>query len=105
MELRTKIVFLLDDGTVRPVEQHRYALLVGRKAKAPDLAGQRLRVADLYIAEAPSKVLNETYSVLYFDRDGWAFLDAAAAPYRGDAADAFWTPTADERAKIRSSLS
>lgn len=112
----THIFFLSDDGAIEPIAQHDYADVVTGKCRMPRYALRRIRVADWYAGEGADEpvVLNETYSVLYFDESGSARPSADPAlirenkslhvgmgtdPYDQErrSADETWTPTRSER--------
>ena len=69
-------VFLrLSDGLIRLLPHKSYTALVQKRTKLPEYAGQKLRVAILYVAlkdNAPVRVVNEAYSFLFFDKKGYA---------------------------------
>ena len=124
-------VFRTRDGLTRLFPHQSFIALVQKRTKLPEYAGQKLRVAILYVAledNAPVRVVNETYSFLYFDKQGYAdphhgrfsaqdnnrFYDAAVnsaysnidydphvIEVRQTIGDEFsWLPTDDERIKM-----
>ena len=101
-------VFLLDEGSeVHAVSHALYVALARGQASAPSLAGQTLRLADWYVrlkGGAPDKVVNETYSRLRFDAQGWVDRAAVPTPQIAPVAqDADW-PTLAERARMHALL-
>ena len=98
-------VFLLDEGgNVHPVPHALYVALARGQASAPSLAGQALRLADWYVRlknGEPDTVVNETYSRLRFDAQGW--VDRAAMPAAPGVQDAGY-PTLAERERMRALL-
>jgi hypothetical protein len=98
-------VFLLDDaGKVHPVPHALYVALARGQASALSLAGQALRLADWFVrlkGGEPDTVVNETYSRLRFDAQGWVNRAAmAAAPVVPDAD----SPTLAERERMHALL-
>ena len=98
-------VFLLDEaGDVHPVPHALYVALARGQASAPSLAGQTLRLADWYVrlkGGAPDTVVNEAYSRLRFDAQGWVDRAAmATVPVVPDAD----TPTVAERERMHALL-
>ena len=98
-------VFLLDQsGDVHPVPHALYVPLARGEASAPSLAGQTLRLADWYVRlknGEPDTVVNETYSRLRFDAQGWVHRDAM--PATPVLQDTHW-PTLSERERMRALL-
>jgi hypothetical protein len=69
------VLFMLDDGQIKYIAPVAYVALVRGEVSMPEYAGQRMRVADLYVAlheGSASEIDNETYSYLYFDERGHA---------------------------------
>jgi hypothetical protein len=98
-------VFLLDEGgDVHPVPHALYVALARGQASAPSLAGRTLRLADWYVrlkGGDPDTIVNETYSRLRFDAQGW--VDRAAMPAVPVVQDAD-APTLAERERIHALL-
>jgi hypothetical protein len=98
-------VFLLDEGgDVHPVPHALYVALARGQASAPSLAGQTLRLADWTVrlkGGEPDTVVNETYSRLRFDAQGW--VDRAAVPAAPVVRDAD-APTLAERDRMHALL-
>jgi hypothetical protein len=98
-------VFLLDEGgDVRPIPHALYVALARGQASAPSLAGQTLRLADWYVrlkGGEPDTVVNETYSRLRFDAQGWVERAAMPAAPVGQDADG---PTRAERERLNALL-
>lgn len=70
---KTIIFFLSSSEDVRQIDQDEYVRLVRGEQAAPAYAGQRIRVADWYVALRNGRfaeVENETYSFLSFDCTG-----------------------------------
>ena len=69
-------VFLrISDGQIRLFPHQSFIALVQKRIKLPEYAGQKLRLAILYVAfedNFPVRVVNEAYSFLYFDKKGYA---------------------------------
>ncbi len=101
-------VFLLDEGgDVHALAHALYVALARGQASAPSLAGQTLRLADWYVRlkdGEPDTVVNETYSRVRFDAQGW--VDRAAVPTTQATPatqDADW-PTLAERERMHALL-
>ena len=98
-------VFLLDEcGDVHPVPHGLYVALARGEASAPSLADQTLRLADWYVHlknGEPDTVVNETYSRLRFDAQGW--VNRATMPATPVLQDTNW-PTLAERERMRALL-
>lgn len=75
-------VFLLDEaGAVHPIPHRLYVALVRDRAAAPQFAGKTLRLAEWYVRlerGTPDTVVNETWGLLAFDREGR--IDWSATP-------------------------
>ena len=101
----TSYVFLLDGaGNVHPLPHALYVALARGQASAPSLAGQTLRMADWFVrlnGGKPDTVVNETYSRLRFDAQGW--VDRAAMAAEPAVADAD-SPTLAERERMHALL-
>ena len=81
-----------------------YVALAGGQASAEALAGQTLRLADWYVRlknGEPDTVVNETYSRLRFDAQGW--VDRAAMPATPVVQGTDY-PTLAERERMRALL-
>ncbi len=93
-------VFLLDEGgDVHPVPHALYVALARGQASEPSLAARTLRLADWYVrleGGEPDTVVNETYSRLRLDAQGWVDLAATPATAAPDAD----SPTLAERERI-----
>ena len=98
-------VFLLDEcGDVHPVPHGLYVALARGETSAPSLAGQTLRLADWYVHlknGEPDTVVNETYSRLRFDAQGW--VNRATMPATPVLQNTNW-PTLAERERMRALL-
>ena len=125
------VFFRTSDGLTRLLPHKSFIALVQKRIKLPEYAGQKLRLAILYVAfedNFPVRVVNESYSFLYFDKKGYAdphhgrfliednnrFYDAAlnsaysnidydphVREVRKSIGDEFsWLPTEDERIKM-----
>ena len=69
------VFFRTSDGLTRLFPHQSFIALVQKRTKLPEYAGQKLRVAILYVAlkdNAPVRVVNEAYSFLFFDKKGYA---------------------------------
>lgn len=105
--------FLLDEhGAVHPLPHRVYVALARGEAATPQFAGKTLRLAEWYVrlqADEPEAVVNETYALLSFDRDGRADWSATPSfhPRRAGSPAAPETaalPDAEERAQMRALL-
>lgn len=106
-------VFLLDaDSSIHAVPHGLYVALARGFAAAPVLAGQTLRLADWFVQlkdGEPDSVVNESYSQLRFDANG--YVDRATTPVarpnhaEGAAVrgDADW-PSVEEHERMRALL-
>ncbi|MDP2056522.1 MAG: hypothetical protein Q8K35_02025 [Thiobacillus sp.] len=102
-------VFLLDEhDAVHPLPHRVYVALVRGEAATPQFAGKTLRLAEWYVrlqADEPETVVNETYALLTFDREGRADWSATPSlhPHRPGSAEASETaelPSAVERERM-----
>ena len=73
-------LFLIEEGTVKPLVHDFYLALVRDKSTAPELAGRRFILVDWYLRLVccqPETVVNETCSWLVFDAEGRLDFNAA----------------------------
>lgn len=71
---RSYIFFLADHQKIRPIPPPDYISLVRHSSAMPEYAGQRVRVADLFVTLEdghPCRIENETYSFLNFNASGY----------------------------------
>lgn len=106
-------VFLLDEhGAVHSLPHRVYVALARGEAATPQFAGKTLRLAEWYVrlqAGEPDTVVNETYALLSFDREGRADWSATPSfhPRRAGSPATPETaalPDAEERERMRALL-
>jgi hypothetical protein len=84
-------VFLLDEaGEIHPIPHRLYVALDRDECVNPQFAGKTLRLAEWYVRlerGAPAAVVNETWALLTFDREGRVDWSATPAfhPHRDGA--------------------
>jgi hypothetical protein len=73
-------LFLIEEGTVKPLDHDFYLALVRGKSTAPEFAGRRFILVDWYLRHVccqPETVVNETCSWLVVDAEGRLDFNAA----------------------------
>lgn len=101
---RTFIFFLTQSGEIHPILHARYIAVIRREEAMLPFAGQRVRLADWYVAmqdDSAVAVENETYGFLEFDVQGYACPVCDSHP----AQPKFWQPTETERQNMMRLLS
>jgi hypothetical protein len=106
-------VFLLDEqGGIHPLPHRLYVDLVRGKTVTPQFASKTLRLAEWYVRlhqDEPETVVNETYTLLSFDREGrvdWSATPSLQPPSAAAAmaAETAPLPNAIERTQMRALL-